>query len=90
MANSKIKLTPMQDFAIRFLEKKNTEVSPARLGSEWYAHNNDGRYRSGGSRGTFGNTSAAYRTLRKLEEMGLVEKVGRWEHYIIKKKKHTL
>lgn len=85
----KVQLTPMQQFTIDFLKKQKdkTGTSPAHVGSEWYSHNNNGRYRSGGSRWTFGNTSAAYRTLRKLEEMGMVERVGRWDHYIISEKK---
>lgn len=71
MKKKQPELTEMQRFAMNFLKGKG-KVNPSYLGSEWYAHKNNGRYRSGGSRGAFGSTSAAYRTLRKLAEMKLI------------------
>ncbi len=80
MNNKKIVLTEMQEFTINFLKKERREVNPSYLGSEWFAHKNDGRYCSGGSRGQFGTTSAAYRTLRKLEKMELV---AQWNGFFL-------
>lgn len=65
----------MEIFALDFLKGKG-EVNPSYLGSEWYYYKN-GRYKSGGSRGSFGITSAAYKCLRGLTKKGLVKEINK-------------
>lgn len=72
MKKEKVKLTPMQEFALAFLKKEEREVNPSQVGYEWNVHT--GKPNRSASRDMFGTTSAAYRTLRKLCEMGLVTK----------------
>lgn len=72
MKKEKVKLTEMQQFALDFLKKTPGEVNPSYLGSQWFQYKNDGRFPPAASRYSFGTTSAAYRTLRKLAELKLV------------------
>jgi hypothetical protein len=64
-------LTPMQQFALEFISKQKVSINPGYLATEWYFHKN-GRYPPAASRDRFGLTSAAYKTLRKLAKMGLI------------------
>lgn len=79
--NAVFKLTPMQEFALYFLKGKQ-QVNPPYLANEWHFFKT-GRYGSGASRDSFGRTVAAYKCLRKLHEMGLVNKhiIGSSETY---------
>lgn len=66
-------LTPMQEFALKMLKEKG-ELNPGYLAHLW-AYYSTGRY-LGSSRRAFGFTTAAYKTLRKLNKKGLVKQVG--------------
>lgn len=68
------KLTPMQEFALALLKEKGGEVSAHRLAIDWAIHKT-GRHRTS-SRDRFGYTSAAYRTMRRLVDLGLANHEG--------------
>lgn len=77
------KLTEMQQFTIDFLKKQSgKKVNAGWLATVWMEHKHQ-TYK-GASRDRFGFTSAAYRTLRKLTEMGLVISHNRDELFSIK------
>jgi hypothetical protein len=67
----KKQLTPMQQFALDFIVKQKDSINPGYLATVWYFHKN-GTYPPAASRNRFGLTSAAYKTLRKLAKMGLI------------------
>lgn len=67
-------LTPMQSFALEMLKQQKKEVSANSLAHDWAIHKT-GRARVS-SRDRFGYTSAAYRAMRKLVELGLAEHAG--------------
>ncbi len=69
----KLKLTEMQAFALEFLADQKEPVNPNYFGSQWHLHKH-GRYPPAASRDSWGTTTSAYKTLRKLAELGLVEK----------------
>lgn len=84
-------LTPMQQFALDFVSKQKESVNPGYLATVWYFHKT-GRYPPAASRDRFGLTSAAYKTLRKLAKMGLINQEHsstsggyRLEHFSTKK-----
>ena len=85
-----IKLTEMQTFFLNKINNSGTEhVSPNYLGVLWYEHK--GIHRCAASRDSFGQTSAAYRTCRKLIELGLIRKhngetASGWSYFDVSKK----
>jgi hypothetical protein len=66
-------LTPMQKFALNLLKTEKREINPGYLGNQWFIHKNGG-FPPAASRYRFGTTGAAYKTLRKLAELGLINK----------------
>lgn len=80
------KLTPMQAFAVDLL-KSVGELHPGLLAYEWTKFKT-GREPQPASRRRFGVTSAAYRTLRSLEDLGLVEYSQPDYSYKIKTERH--
>lgn len=80
------KLTPMQAFAFDLL-KSAGEMHHGRLASEWTKFKT-GREPHPASRRRFGVTSAAYRTLRGLEDLGLVEYSQSDYSYKLKTERH--
>ena len=68
-------LTPMQSFFLDVIQKSNEELNPSYLAALWYE--SIGKRRNSDSRRSFGQTSAAYRTCRKLTELNLVKE----KHY---------
>jgi hypothetical protein len=68
------KLTEMQQFALDKLKREKKDVSANGLAHDWAVHKT-GRARVS-SRDRFGYTSASYRTMRKLVELGLAEHAG--------------
>jgi hypothetical protein len=70
----------MQEFAMNHI-KKNRKINPNWLAADWYQHKN-GRLPPAASRGRWGITSAAYKTLRSLESKGLVESNNDYEYQI--------
>lgn len=69
---SKSKLTEMQQFTLDFINSQKDEVNPGYVDTMWAEHKK--RHVPAASRDAFGLTSAAYRSLRKLHEMGLINK----------------
>jgi hypothetical protein len=66
-----MELTEMQQFAMDLLKKKGGKLNTSYLSHEWAMYK---RHRiSAASRDRFGTTSAAYRTLRRLVVLDLVE-----------------
>jgi hypothetical protein len=82
-------LTEMQSFFLNEINNKDGEMmSPNYLAVRWYEHK--GKHRCAGSRDSFGQTSSAYRTCRKLIELGLVEvhnnkTVGGYRYILVSK-----
>lgn len=70
----------MREFTLDFL-KKNPGYNPNSLAQSWHEYKT-GRYAPAASRKRFGITSAAYRTLRKLQEEGLVTSTRDYEFYL--------
>lgn len=78
----KLKLTPMQQFTVDLLKKEKNGTNPNHLATLWAEHTT-GRSRAA-SRDRFGYTSAAYKTMRKLADMGVIVTADR---YLYKLKK---
>lgn len=74
------KILSMSEFALSFL-REHPGANPNWLASEWHEYKT-GRYPPAASRDRFGLTSAAYRTLRKLQSEGRVRVEGDYKHYI--------
>lgn len=72
------KLTPMQTCAMALL-KKEKKINPGQLVNAWHEEKT-GRLPPAASRDRFGLTAAAYRTLRKLTEKGLLD-MDRSQYY---------
>lgn len=70
-----VNLSPMQSFFLDTINKENKELSPTYLAHLYYEAIGKRRYVS--SRASFGQTSAAYRTCRKLVSLNLI----RENHY---------
>lgn len=67
-------MTPMQQFFLDQINKSSAELSPTYLAQKYYE--SIGKRRKVASRDSFGQTSAAYRTCRTLDELGYInEKV---------------
>jgi hypothetical protein len=72
--NNEIKLTEMQQFFLDQINKHSANLNPGYLAYLWYTRNPDSHHPVA-SRYAFGRTSAAYRTCRKLESLGLIKKL---------------
>lgn len=66
-------LTKMQSFFLETINNSDEEVNPCYLAHIYYE--SIGQRRHSASRDSFGQTSAAYRTCRKLHDLGLIEQV---------------
>lgn len=64
------KLTAMQAFFLDFINGSKEKLNPSYLAQVYY--NSIGKHRCADSRGSFGQTSAAYRTCRFLASQGLI------------------
>lgn len=62
----------MQQFTLNLVNSRNDEVNAGYVATMWAEHKK--RHAPAASRDRFGLTSAAYRSLRKLHEMGLINK----------------
>lgn len=67
------KLTEMQSFFLDAINKLGNECNPCYLANLYYE--SIGKRRHVSSRSSFGQTSAAYRTCRKLASLNLVEEI---------------
>lgn len=67
---NKIQLTEMQKFCLNTVNRSTKKVNPNYIAHLWGEHKN--KNADGSSRRTFGNRTAAYKTLRKLAKMGLI------------------
>lgn len=65
-----VPLTPMLEFALELLIQEGKEINPSYLGYHWYYAMNN-RFPRAASRDSFGTTTNAYKTLRKLFQLGL-------------------
>jgi hypothetical protein len=68
-----MQLTPMQEFFLQEMKRHGKPMSPNHLSVLWYSY--IGKHRNADSRSNFGKTSAAYRTCRKLVELGLANQI---------------
>ena len=66
-------LSQMQSFFLDTINKSSEELSPAYLANLYYE--SIGKRRHVASRDSFGQTSAAYRTCRKLVRLNLVKEL---------------
>lgn len=67
------RLTEMQSFFLDAINNSGKEFNPNYLASLYYE--SIGRRRHAASRDSFGQTSAAYRTCRKLASLNLIKEI---------------
>ena len=72
-ANVKERLTEMQQFFLDTINKSTGELNPGYLANVYYE--SIGKRRHAASRDSFGQTSAAYRTCRKLTSLCLIKEI---------------
>ena len=63
----------MQQFILNIISQSNKELNPCDLASSYCESSGKGRHAA--SRDSFGQTSAAYRTCRKLVSLSLVKEI---------------
>lgn len=66
-------LSPMQSFFLNLINISTKELHPCYMAYMWYE--SIGKRRHVASRDAFGQTSAAYRTCRKLTRLSLIQEV---------------
>lgn len=71
--NSNERLTDMQKFFLNTIVQSKEEVNPGYLANLYYE--SIGKRRHAASRDSFGQTSASYRTCRKLASLNLVKEI---------------
>lgn len=67
------RLSQMQQFFLDTINQSNEELNPCYLANLYYE--SIGKRRYAASRDSFGQTSAAYRTCRKLASLNLVKEI---------------
>jgi hypothetical protein len=77
-------LTPMQEFAMKLIKERGA-LHPGTLAHRWAER--DGKRAPVSSRRSFGLNSAAYKTLRSLERLGLLVFINYKQEYKPTKKK---
>jgi hypothetical protein len=68
-----VRLSGMQQFFLDSINQSNDEMNPNYLANIYYE--SIGKRRHSASRDSFGQTSAAYRTCRKLASLNLVKEI---------------
>lgn len=72
-ANVSIRLSQMQLFFLEVINNSSEEFNPCYLANLYYEY--IGKRRHAASRDSFGQTSAAYRTCRKLVGLNLIKEI---------------